>query len=76
MLIRSPRNACCCALVSRRRSWPLNSRFPLLIVASGPSSPMIVNDTVLLPEPDSPTSASVSPALIEKPTSRSALKRP
>ena len=54
------------------RSSPSNSILPLAMRAAGGRRRRMVSASVLLPEPDSPTMPSVSPALMRSETSSTA----
>src|SRR5205085_5101010 len=58
------------------RSWPLNSTSPVICAWSLLMRPMTVRNDTLLPEPDSPTTPSVSPRATEKETPSTAFTRP
>ena len=72
MAIRLPRTCRISPSDLRTRSSPSNIIVPLTICAAGGSTRRMVSASVLLPEPDSPTMPSVSPALMRSDTSSTA----
>ena len=54
--------------ISRRSKCVMSRPLKMIFPDVGSTSLMIVRDSVVLPQPDSPTSPIVSPALIERST--------
>ncbi len=61
---------------SFRRSWPWKMTSPSMMACFDVTRPITVRKPTLLPEPDSPTTPSVSPGATEKEMPSTALTRP